>query len=57
LTISPSKHRRKHAGIWQERYYEHTIRDEKDWHNIMSYIKYNPMKHAYVDSYEEWKYS
>lgn len=57
LTLSPSKYHRKHAGIWQERYYEHTIRDEKDWNNIMEYIKYNPLKHGYVDVYGDWMHS
>jgi len=29
--LSDAKYKRGHAGIWQERFYEHTIRDEKDW--------------------------
>ena len=55
--ISHAKYHRGHAGIWQERFYEHTIRDEKDWLEKMEYIKYNPIKHGYVDNVADWKYS
>ncbi len=44
LEISHAKYGRGHAGVWQERFYEHTIRDEKDWLEKMEYIKYNPSK-------------
>ena len=57
LEISHSKYRRSHAGIWQERFYEHTIRDEKDWLDKMEYIKNNPLKHGLVQSSNEWKYT
>lgn len=30
--------------IWQRNYYEHIIRDEKDYENIWQYIAYNPAK-------------
>jgi len=55
--ISYSKHRRNHAGIWQERFYEHTIRDEKDWLDKMEYIKNNPLKHGLVQNSNAWKYT
>ena len=55
--ISASKYRRSHAGIWQERFYEHTIRDEKDWLEKMEYIHYNPLKHALVEDIKDWKYT
>jgi putative transposase len=55
--LSNSKYHRGHAGIWQERFYEHTIRDEKDWLEKMEYIKYNPIKHNYVEDLSDWKYT
>jgi len=55
--LSSAKYHRKHAGIWQERFYEHTIRDEKDWLEKMEYIKINPIKHEYVENLNDWKYS
>jgi len=55
--ISHAKYHRGHAGIWQERFYEHTIRNERDWLEKMEYIKYNPIKHKYVENLADWKYS
>jgi len=55
--ISSSKYRRSHAGIWQERFYEHTIRDAKDWLEKMEYIQYNPVKHGLVDGANDWEYT
>jgi len=55
--ISHAKYHRGHAGIWQERFYEHTIRDEKDWLEKIEYIKNNPLKHNYVENLSDWQYS
>lgn len=43
--------------LWQNRYWEHTIRDELDLYKHLNYIHYNPVKHGYVQSVKEWKYS
>lgn len=48
---------RKERGIWQRRFWEHTLRDESDYQKHMDYIHYNPVKHGYVDSIEQWPYS
>ena len=55
--ISHKKYKRGHSGIWQERFYEYTIRDEKDWLEKVEYIRNNPIKHNYVTSLSDWKYS
>ena len=34
--------------IWQNRYWEHTIRDEKDLNRHLDYIHYNPIKHHQI---------
>ena len=57
VNLSSSKYNRKHSGIWQERFYEHTIRDEKDWLEKIEYMKYNPVKHGLVEDIRDWKYS
>ena len=57
LHLSTSSYKRKLSGIWQKRFYEHTIRDEKDWFEKMHYIQHNAVKHAYVDKWEDWEYS
>ena len=44
-------------GIWQRRYWEHLIRDERDYRHHMDYIHYNPVKHGYVQQATAWPYS
>jgi len=56
LHLTSSQYRRKHSGIWQSRYYEYTIRNEKDMQEKMQYIRNNPIKHGHVNDYCEWKY-
>jgi putative transposase len=36
---------------------EHLLRDEDDWSKHMGYIHYNPVKHGYVRSPEDWPHS
>ena len=45
------------AGIWQRRYWEHTLRDDEDIANHVQYIHYNPVKHGLVERVEDWPYS
>lgn len=55
--ISPSREKRGERGIWQRRYWEHRIRDERDFSAHMDYIHFNPVKHGLVYSVIEWPYS
>ena len=55
-TVSDSKIKRREKGIWQRRFWEHSIRDEKDLHKHIDYIHFNPMKH-YKIAPKDWKYS
>lgn len=48
---------RGHRGIWQRGYWEHTIRDERDFQRHMDYIHFNPVKHGYVTHPADWPYS
>lgn len=55
--ISKCKHNKKEKGIWQRRYYEHTIRDEDDLYKHLDYIHYNPVKHGFVQNVKDWEFS
>lgn|SRR5574344_1616129 len=44
-------------GIFQRRYFEHTIVSEEDLNNQINYIHYNPVKHGLVDNVKDWEYS
>jgi putative transposase len=54
-----SQSRRKHGekGIWQRRYWEHTLDDEHDYERHFDYIHYNPVKHGYADCPKDWEFS
>jgi len=48
--ISDSRAAKGERGIWQRRYWEHTIRDENDFSRHMDYIHINPVKHGLVSA-------
>ena len=55
--VSSTRTMRDERGIWQRRFWEHTIRDENDFQRHMDYIHYNPVKHRLVETVKEWPYS
>jgi putative transposase len=55
--ISASRARKGERGIWQRRYWEHTLRDEPDFERHADYIHFNPVKHGYVTRVDHWPYS
>jgi putative transposase len=52
-----SQIRKKEQAIWQPRFWEHFIRDEKDFINHVEYIHYNPVKHGLAKAPRDWEYS
>jgi len=54
---SAPRARRGERGIWQRRYWEHTIRDDVDYSVHMDYVHFNPVKHRYVSHPAEWPFS
>jgi len=54
---SKSKTLKREKGIWQRRYWEHTIRDEADLERHIDYIHFNPVKHGYVTRVLDWPHS
>ncbi|KAF0099079.1 MAG: yafMH [bacterium] len=44
-------------GIWQRRFWEHTIRDEQDYVAHVDYVHINPLKHGLVTSVKDWPHS
>ena len=44
-------------GVFQHRYYEHTICSQEELNNHINYIHYNPVKHGLVKQAKEWEYS
>lgn len=44
-------------SIWQRRFWEHTIRDERDYAAHMDYLHFNPVKHGWAKRVADWPYS
>jgi REP-associated tyrosine transposase len=55
--ISSSRHIKGERGIWQRRYWEHTLRNEGDFERHVNYIHFNPVKHGHVSRVKDWPYS
>ncbi|WP_031432900.1 REP-associated tyrosine transposase [Methylomarinum vadi] len=55
--VSGSRLRNKERGLWQRRYWEHQIRDDRDFQRHFEYIHYNPVKHGLVTKVKEWPFS
>jgi putative transposase len=52
-----SKIARRERGLWQRRYWEHAIRDDRDLQKHVDYIHFNPVKHGYVSNVVDWPHS
>ena len=55
--LSPVRAARGERRIWQRRYWEHLIRDDKDMQAHMDYVHFNPVKHGVVSRVVDWPYS
>jgi len=55
--ISASRAHKAERGIWQRRYWEHTLRDENDFARHVDYIHFNPVKHGHVGRVLDCPYS
>jgi putative transposase len=56
-TQTTSARNRRESTIWQRRFWEHRIRDERDMEMHMDYVHFNPVRHGYAQSAAEWEYS
>jgi len=54
---SKTRAARGERGIWQRRYWEHLIRNERDLVHHIDYCWFNPVKHGLVANVEDWPYS
>lgn len=55
--ISPPRQKRRESNVWQRRFWEHTIRSDRDLETHLHYIHYNPVKHGLVACPHLWEYS
>ena len=55
--LSASRANKGERGIWQRRYWEHTLRDDEDFARHVDYIHFNPVKHGHASKTSDWPYS
>ena len=55
--VSASRAAKGERGIWQRRFWEHTIRDEEDLNRHLDYLHWNPVKHGLVARVIDWPHS
>jgi putative transposase len=55
--ISDSRRKKRERGIWQRRFWEHTIIDESDLVRHINYIHFNPIKHGLVKELVDWRWT
>ncbi len=51
---SPGRTRDGRRGVWQSKFWEHTLRDEIDYERHVEYIHYNPVRHGLVSAPRYW---
>ncbi len=56
-SVRDSKKRKRERGIWQRRFWEHTILTDERYSSLMDYIHYNPVKHGYVQCPYDYEFS
>lgn len=55
--LSETRRHKGERGIWQRRFWEHLVRDERDFERHADYIHYNPVKHGHVHRVTDWLHS
>lgn len=54
---NPSAQKRRESTIWQRRFWDHVIRDDRDFERHLDYIHFNPVRHGYVTRAVDWPHS
>ena len=55
--VSEGRQRDGRRGVWQPKFWEHTLADEEDFERHFDYIHFNPVKHRYVTHPAAWPWS
>ena len=52
-----SRTKKREQTVWQRRFWEHAIRDQRDLDRHTDYIHFNPVRHGLVSNPEDWPFS
>src|SRR5262249_50405360 len=56
-TRSASRKKHRERGVWQRRFWEHTVTDEDDFQRCVDYVHWNPVKHGIVARVADYPWS
>jgi putative transposase len=56
-TRSTSREKHDERGVWQRRFWEHTVTGDDDMKRCIDYIHWNPVKHGYVTRPIDYQWS
>lgn len=56
-SIRASRESMRERGIWQKRFWEHLIRDDRDYANHVDYSRINLVKHGLLKRAVDWPHS
>ena len=54
---SASRVAKGERGVWQRRFWEHTVRDDRDFTRRIDYVHFNPVKHGLAANAADWPFS
>jgi putative transposase len=55
--VSSSREKRAESNLWQRRFWEHLIRDDRDFATHCDYIHNNPVRHGLCAVPQDWQFS
>jgi putative transposase len=55
--ISTSRQKRQERNLWQRRFWEHLIRNDRDFTKHCDYIHYNPVRYQLCLTPQDWQFS
>ena len=56
-SVSEGRKKNGRRGVWQPKFWEHTIEEIEDFESHFDYIQFNPVKHGYVRCPVDWPWS
>jgi putative transposase len=55
--VSDGKRKLRRRGVWQPRFWEHTIETDDEFDRYFDYVHWNPVKHHLVERVRDWPHS
>jgi putative transposase len=56
-SVTPEQWSREERGIWQRRFWEHTVTDADDLKRCLDYLHWNPVKHGLIERVKDYAWS